>query len=342
MSGSMAGRSEDGIVQNVTILNSLRSAIGGMKGKRSGILFSVAVSVAVSSVLLFYFPVAPIIYVAIALLSFLLPYFMGLRKAVPIIVYGLGLMLVLSFVFAGAYTHAVYLAPASVSQDSGHNTTAGYYFGQSGVSPLQGTGSTAFTFSARFYHPSSGQGSIPVYIEAQRLFSNGVAVNATMAPVSNVSLPNGEVLTTYSYSATLPSNEIFLLQFKSNVSGVWVSTFTTLAPRTISQQGTYFAILYPSVIVVFISIGTLFAGIALIVLLLRFNRTRREQIAKQRLERVNKEPEEKTVRHPRVQQPSATSSQSGASKKEKFICTSCGAEVSREDTECPKCGEKFD
>ncbi len=323
--------------ENLTFMGDIKSRLKAMRGKRSGFLFGTIVAGAISCIVLFLLPVSILAYLIIAIVGFGLPYYMGMKKITYIIVYGLALMVVLSFVFAGAYTHDIYISPTSVSQDSGHNTTSGYFFGQGTVSPVEGTGSTVFSFSAEFYHPSSGPSYVPVYVIADRLFVTGVALNTTMNPVSNSTLSNGEVLTTYSYSATLPSNEIFILQFKSNISGSWVNTTYSLAPRTSTQAGTFSAIIGPSFLVVFLSVATLFFGVALIVLLVRQTRTRREQILRAREQRL-----QGRERPQPAQRAPSPGERPTASKKEKFICTSCGAEVSREDTKCPKCGEKFD
>ncbi len=337
----MASIPDGSIAENLSMAGSIKSGLKSMRGKRSGILFGTILAGGISCIVLFFLPVSILAYLIIAALGFGIPYYFGLKRITYIIVYGLALMVVLSFVFAGAYTHDIYISPTTVSQDTGHNNTTGYYFLQGGVTPVQGSGSTVFTFNVQFHHPSSGPSLVPVYVIAETLFVNGQALNTTMVPVSNQTLSGGGILTTYTYSASLPSSEIFILQFKSNVSGVWVPTTVSIVPRTSTQFNTFTTIIGPSFLVVFLSIATLFFGVALIVLLVKQTRTRRDKILKARMEGAQKR-EGETDARTKGRQSRTTGEKPLATKKEKFICTSCGAEVGRDDRQCPKCGEKFD
>lgn len=336
----MVDSSRGGIAENVSLLGSLRSRIRDIRGKRPGFIVGISLSAVICSVVLFLLPLSIFGYLIIAIVGVGLPYYMGLRRVIHIIIYGLGLMVLLSFVFSGTYTHYIYLAPSTVTQDASHNTTSGYYFGTGSVSPVSGSGTTQFTFTVQFYHPDTGGGNTSVYLLVDRLFLGGTALNTTMSPVSNTTVSSGQVLTTYSYSTTLPANEVYIMQFKSNVSGTWVPTTFTVTPRTSTQTDTFVRLIVPSILVVFLSVATLFFGLALIVLLIRQSRTRREQIARARQQRLSGRAEESAARRQGVLQ--GAGEKRPASKREKFICTSCGTEVTRDATVCPKCGEKFD
>ncbi len=329
------------VVDDRSFSDRLRSSLRELRGKKEGIIISMIAAGAISSVVLFLLPVSILAYLIIAFVGFLLPYYMGLKRTLHILIYGVVLMLVLSFVFAGAYTHYVYLSPSSVIQDSTHNSTTGNFFKSGSVTPVQGSSSTVFTFTAAFNHPANITTAVPIFVTLVKLFgSGGVQLNTTMVPVSNVTLSNSRVLTTYSYSTTLPSGQIYLMQFKSNSSGTWVLSTVTLTPRTIGQSSTFITLIEPSILVVFLSVSTLFFGLALVVLLIRQTRTRREQIAKAREQQIKERVAEKTEKRQRTLPQSQGTG--GTTKKEKFVCTSCGTEVSRDDSVCPKCGEKFE
>lgn len=335
----MVGSSNSGVTEDVSFSRNMLSKLKNMRGKRSGIIFGAVLGGALSSIILFLFFVAILGFILIAIVGVIVPYLMGLKKLLHILIYGLGLMVVLSFVFAGAYTHYVYLLPPHVNQDSSHNTTTGYYFKEGAVTPTQGDASTVFSFTAQLYHPSSGSGNLSVYVVVDKLLSNGTALNATMSPVSNTTLTGGSVLTSYVYNTTLPGNQLYQLQFKTNISGVWVLTTITVSPWTSTPSNTFVTLIFPSFSFVMVSISLLFFGLELVIWLVARSKTRRDQILKARVDKNREEGGRDKKRSEALQAPSE---RKAITKKEKFICTSCGAEVGKDDTQCPKCGEKFD
>lgn len=335
----MVGKSDGGMMENASFSANLLSRLKNMRGKKSGILFGTILAGAICSVILFLFFVAIIGFILIAIIGVLVPYLMGLRRFLHIVVYGLALFVVLSFVFAGAYTHYVYLFPPHVSQDSSHNSTAGYYFKDGSVTPNQGDGNTVFSFTAQLYHPSSAPGNLTVYVVLANLLRAGPGLNETMTPVSNETLSGGVVLTNYVYNTTLSNKDLYQLQFKSNVSGVWILTTVTLSPWTSTPSNTFTTLIAPSFLYVFVSVFILFFAFELIMFLMVWSRHRRDKILKARLEK--KREGEDGVRTASKASTPATE-RKAATRKEKFICTSCGTEVGKEDKQCPKCGEKFD
>lgn len=335
----MVGSSDGGTIENVSLSGNLLSRLKSMRGKKSGIIFGAVLAGAICSIIFFLFFISILGFILIAIIGVVVPYLMGLKKLAHILVYGVALLVVLSFVFAGSYVHYVYLVPSHVSQDSHSNSTTGFYFKDGSVTPTKGDGNTVFTFNAQMYHPSNVSGNPTVYVVLDTLLGVGSTLNATMTPVSNTTHAGGSILTSYVYSTTLPNKELFGLQYKSNISGKWVMTTATVSPWTSTPSNTFVSLIEPSFRFVLISVFILFFGLELIIYLMVKSRIRRDQMLKARLERDRSE---RGGERPGSESTTRSSERKLTTKKEKFICTSCGTEVSKDDKVCPKCGEKFD
>ena len=333
----MEDASQGSVVERVGFGRGILSLIRSKRGKREGVILGIAAAVAISSVLMFLLPLDFITYILVALIGFALPYYMGVKKVLHLLIYGLCFIVVIGAVFTGALSHYVFVSPTTVSQEPGHNSTAGYFFGKGQVSPVDGNGNTVFAYTVQFYHPAPAS-NFSVYVLSERLFAGTTVFNTTMSQASSQTLAGGAVLTTYVYNTTVPSNNIYIFEFKANVSGSWVNSTVAISPRTATESSLFMVLLGPSIEYVVLSVGTLFLGIALIVLLIRQTRLRREALAKARETELNRRKEKIRGRGTGAQE----EKKAHAAKGEKFICTSCGTEVERDATVCPKCGEKFE
>ncbi|MEM3852287.1 MAG: zinc-ribbon domain-containing protein [Methanomassiliicoccales archaeon] len=291
------------------------------------------IGIGLSALLLYALPGSLLSIFLVPVIGFVAPYALGLRRLKHLLVYSIIFLVVLSLAFDASYTNFVYTSPSAVTQDLAHNTTAGYYFAKGDVAPRQGSTQTNFVFTADFAHPANSSLPVEVFVDLYALTA-AYTLNTTMVAVSNVSR-GAEILTTYTYATPLKLNNVFLMRFQAEVNGKWVNTTESVGAVTETYSQAYGTLLYPSFLYVLLSIATLYVGVVLIAVLIIQSRKRRETIKRRAMEigTGKKIKAEETDQRPMRRT---------TSKKEKYVCTSCGAEVDKDSEICPNCGEKFE
>jgi len=330
--------SRDSFQSSDGTFSGLMGKVKAMRGKRNGFIFAFVLVILLAFVLLFLLPASFITFLLLAAVAFAIPYYMGIKRFRQIVITGLVLMLVFAFIFDASYTNYLYTVPLSVIQDQSLNNTPGYFFGHGGVSPRSGSSSTSFSFTIQFYHPSDSALNYSVYLDLHPVLVSSKPLNQSLTAVSNRTLPSGEVLTSYVYNHSIGADNVYIMQYEANVSGKWIFSSVSVGLSTSTETNTYTLLIYPSIILMLLSVATLYFGIALIVLLFRQSRQRRERAASYAFTSSREESDRRRTSST-GQKPAR---QGSKVKEEKYVCSSCGASVPADATVCPSCGEKFD
>lgn len=318
----------------VALRSRLEAQIGKVKGKKEGIAIAYVLVGLLSTALLFLLPESILTYLIMPVAAFAIPYYMGNKRLKHILLAGLLFLVVISVIFDASFSSALY-SNASVTQAS-PVSTPGSYFKSGSVKPSIGVSGTHFSFQAEFYHPSNATGTPQVVVVLFSTSTSTIDLNTSLNPVSNVSAGSGETLTEYTLNSTLPPNQVYIYHFGANVSGSWISTSASVV-STSSETQTFLSLMVYNIglsaIVVFVFVGAFYYGVVLVFVLLRKNNKRRDAMLTGRAK-------------PAGQIPGKASKSSGSTvktvKKEKWECSSCGAEVDANSEKCSSCGEKFD
>ncbi len=313
----------------------LQAQIGRVKGKREGIIIAYVLVGMLSAALLFLIPESILTYLIIPVAAFALPYYMGNKRLKHIIIAGLLFLVVISLIFDASFSSALY-SSGFVTQAS-PVSNPGFYFKSGDVKPSIGGSGTQFSFHAGLYRPSNATAVPQVVVVLFPTSSSSTGLNASMVAVSNTSAPNGEILTEYGLNTSLPANQVYVFHFSANVSGSWSSTSESVV-STVPEAQTFLNLMayniFLSTIIVFVFIGAFYYGVVLVFVLLRKSNRRKDAMLAGKASPPGRIP----GRTPK--KPSAATTK--AVRKEKWECSSCGAEVESNAEKCGSCGEKFD
>lgn len=237
--------------------------------------------------------------VLIALLTFAIPYYAGLRNVKKFLLIGL-----LAFLVITAAWPSVFLSqtPGPVNSPA----TAGDKITGATVTPYRGSGETAYNFTATVYLVNNRSNEPTAYLNYISLGGND-----TKTVRMNAVERGGGIYDCY-YETTLPEGVYY---FAINMSGTDgnVSTYSRSGPINADYGAAYMALLMP----VLKETVVMFLLYFILVMIFWWGQKARE---------------EKRKKYP---EPELDASED----EEIFYCSNCGAPVKKSDRFCPKCGE---
>lgn len=340
-SGSQNSRPPRGSPANII------SRLLSLRGKREGVAIAFLISGLFTALMLIAAPFFILTYLLVPVIGFALPYYMGNRRIRNILLAGLVFLLVVALMTDVSYSNVIYsshdVVPGTVPP--GSNIT----FQGGGVTPSMGNGHTVFTFEATVLSNAGNHTLSPAHVVILKLSDLGTVVNSTMMVESTSSSSTGKTVTTFVYNTTLASGLVFVYYFALNSSGTWIKTSVSTA-STATPSSTFVSLMSSGIIIsdsvgTFIFVGIFYFGIVFVFLLIRQNNRRKDRLlamrpnsmkeANDRSGKNTSPPKTQYRGMPRRQEPRTV-------KKEKWTCSSCGAEVSEDAEVCSSCGEKFD
>jgi ribosomal protein L40E len=325
---------------------SITAKLRGLRGKRNGILLAVVITVVFTAVMLFIAPFFILTYLLVPVVAFALPYYMGNRRIRNILLLGLLFLLVVALMTDVSYSNVIY-STHSVAGSAGTPSAAPSFQGGN-VTPYLGGSGTVFKFSAYLLSPANNSSSYQIHLVVLKLSSLGVYLNSSMVPISRTPSAGGKVLTAYVYNTTLSPNYVFIYYFEENYSGTWIKTSVSTV-STASASATYLALMSSGIIIsdsvgTFIFVGIFYYGLVFVFLLIRQNNRRKNTLLamKGKSRPAGGGTAVKGVTSGQRRGSGVQGTAEKTVKKEKWVCSSCGAEISPDAEVCGNCGEKFD
>ena len=328
------------------LYGSIAAELSKLKGKRSGILLAIAVTIVFIAVMLFIAPFFILTYLLVPVVAFALPYYMGNRRIRNILLLGLLFLLVVALMTDISYSNVIYSTHGVVESGTISSTAPSFQGGN--VTPYLGGSNTLFRFNAHVLSAVNNSSSNQIRLVVLKLSGLGVYLNSSMVPVSNTPSVGGKVLTAYVYNTTLSPDYVYIYYFEENYSGSWIKTSVSTV-STASPAATYLALMSSGIIIsdsvgTFIFVGIFYFGLVFVFLLIRQNNRRKDAILAMK---SKSQPADRSVaakagvagRHSGAK---AYKSPEKTVKKEKWVCSSCGAEIPPDAEVCSNCGEKFD
>jgi ribosomal protein L40E len=257
----------------------------------------------------------------IALISFALPWYFGLKDRKKLAVFGVVLFIFLGLGWGLVRYDIITSAPPLDLSSSNGMLTSGT------VEPHRGDGTNLYSFTVTL---NGGSNNSDVFVTVYDLWAGiGKRYNMTYDAGLSASLPSNQFV--YIVNQTL-ANSVFQSAFFYRVdSETLVATPYAVGPVGPSNNDILFHELYFEVLVVFLNIGLLFYVILLLTWWMDSNKKKFEAMQKKRAEAAGQ-----------TTPPPVGKEGASVTKAEKFVCSACGAEVPSEAKECPQCGEKFD
>ena len=303
---------------------------------------SIAVAAAVYYLVITYAANVCLINLVTPLILLGLLWMFKVKSIKRLFIIGLIAVVVLSFVWLGAYTQFYGgIQPQTAVSEDGHTLADGI------VTPFKGTGSYNFTLTVHLRN-SSGT---PIYFEYVNVFIQSAnfpsqsVLNESMTLLRN---DTANLTQLYYFDAQLPSiNAYAFLAGYTNqsyeIAGHWsLGRVSLIQGPYPASTGTLVGALIPFSF--FQTLSQVLLPYILIIGMIwwtrRTRKMREEQIEKWRKEEAQKEAAQPKSK-PKQKVPSLATAM-GTDKGETFVCSECGADVPAEATVCPNCGEKFD
>jgi len=262
------------------------------------------------SVAMVYSPTAMVAFaltVAMAIITFTIPYMFGEKSVKRMALAGILVIFVVGMLFGAIYINALYNTPPEATNSTNNALTDGT------VTPYQGPENTNFVYDVT-YHGTINPG-MELNVNITDIAGNDYTLNKTMGLKSNVSA----TVHVYEFNTTLPPS---MYQYRFELGDGKNTTYTLLNLGPINAPMSQFlgSLMLYGMMTMLLQVGMLY----LIVLLMYW------WLRKGRIERS------KWTSGAYDKKASKSSTSSG------FTCTSCGADVDDTDKFCPKCGEKFE
>jgi len=260
-----------------------------------------------------------------------IPYLFGVRKAKPFLVFGTVIMILTAVLFGALLTQFLFTKTGPYALGPLHDSDNLLKDGT--VSPYTGNSDTRFSFTVSYKGNASdvkvdllvySNGEHPSFSEKK--YADGSSewvLRRSMTPMGQGS---------FKTNITSLENDLYRYAYQANVTTgtKWALYNTTTAgygPITVQFSTVMMDNILWFSIVIFIIVGLLYY-----VLIGMFWWTQRAKREKEKyLDRVDEDDKEERKE----------GAKSGK-KKSEFTCSSCGADVSVDDSKCPKCGESFD
>lgn len=243
----------------------------------------------------------------VALAGYYIPYFFGMKSRKKLAVWGIILILLLSF----PYAFSIVEGQKATTDNLLSSQDGGMIDGK--VDPVNGDASTVHTFSILVTNDTYSDVRVVIYDG----WTSTLVSNNTM---TGTAVAGG---TLYSFSGTLQNRTEYYYYYMANAGGDWVTTKTAnYGPMHVTDVDLYAHWLPLLIFALFLEVGLLYFLLLILNWWTDRSKARMAEVQKQRaggLPAPGKEGQE-----------------------EKFICSECGAEVPGSASKCPQCGERFD
>ncbi len=285
---------------------------GGLRGTKYGKIFGLVLALLLAEAVVLFlgitFCLTPILG---AVILYFVPTYFGFKSKPKLAVVGLVFLVVLGL--------SVGLTAASAQDGLAPQTLKNTQFSNGNVTPFRGSPGTYM------YTVSLNAGFTPNATNVQlRILDtwSGADNLHTMTRIGNSS--------SYISNQTLGESVYFYAYVYTDTTGSKLTTDWGNGPITAVSGNIYSHNIGLGMLIVFYLVGVLFY--MLIVLTWWMDSSKKKFDLKQ-AERLKNAPP-----------PAAGTAGAGASKerKEKFVCSECGAEVPIDASKCPQCGEKFE
>jgi ribosomal protein L40E len=242
-----------------------------------------------------------------AVILYFIPTYFGLKSKPKLAVVGLVFLVILGLtVGLTAASAQDGLTPQSI------NLTNEFSNGQ--VAPFRSSAGITYSFTVDFVDPSANA-TPNVQLRLLDTWSGA----DTLHPMTHV----GNT-TEYIYDETLGESVYFYAFVYTDSNGTAITTDWGNGPVTAISGDIYSHNIGLGLLIVFYLVGVLFY---MLIVLTWWMDSSKKKFDKRQAEAKKNMPQ---------------AAPAGASKKEKFVCSECGAEVPADSDKCPHCGEKFD
>jgi hypothetical protein len=337
-------------VRKEEVFKALRTAFDSFRATRwFRVVYLILLGVIVAQLYLFTRSALQcVILLLIPITVFILPYWMGERKARRFAVNG-AVVFTIALVTVAAMSTQVVLAQSEplfeLQSFAGRGAAPGVSLTNGTVSPYQGSPGQTFTFRVNLTTAwNSTPDQFDVYLNLTTV--DGLSISEAAHPMTYSPGPgsssNPRNGSWYEGNLTV-GGSVYLFRFSVTGGRNWTSTFQDLGPITASGLTLYgFWIYYESVLTGGLPVEfLLYLGI----LFLWWYMIRTREAARRRGMRPPEPAKESTpsdAATPKGEGKTEGKTEGKAAKAAAFTCTNCGADVGESDVKCPKCGAAFE